>query len=145
MRAFYILNERAINPEILPSISAKRERLRYRDMIWAFHSESQDLLLGACSSACGGKMTWADARALCIPLWLNSPDTLVRPWANISVLNTDIFCGIRGNKSRSLLGTSIWLEKCAILRLVLYTTSLWESTSLCMGCGDKPPHTRSKA
>lgn len=49
-------------------------------MVWAFHSESQELLVGACVNACGGKISWADARALGIPLWLNSIESLVRIW-----------------------------------------------------------------
>ena len=84
MRSFYILNQRASAPSSPESKGAiarrtgRRERLRYRDMIWAFHSESQGLLLSACSSACGGKMMWNDARALGIFLWLNSLDSMVR-------------------------------------------------------------------
>jgi len=46
-------------------------------MIWAFHSESQELLLQASTAACGGKLAWSDARALGIPLWLTSIDSLV--------------------------------------------------------------------
>lgn len=91
MRSFYIINDRATHSEKvsgnLPngtSINAaslersgRRERLRYRDMIWAFHSESQELLLNASITACGGKLTWPDARALGIPLWLTSIESLV--------------------------------------------------------------------
>ncbi|XP_006454653.1 hypothetical protein AGABI2DRAFT_198048 [Agaricus bisporus var. bisporus H97] len=82
MRSFYILNKRATTPvnpargEVLPRRTGYRERLRYRDMIWAFHSESQELLVGACTTACNGKMTWADARALGLPIWLNSIESL---------------------------------------------------------------------
>lgn len=57
--------------------SDQRERLRYRDMVWAFHSESQEILLSACASACGGKIKWADAKALGIFLWLNSDESMV--------------------------------------------------------------------
>jgi hypothetical protein len=78
MRSFYIINDRASNPgktagnlpngisiNVAPSDrSGRRERLRFRDMIWAFHSESQELLLNASIVACGGKLTWPDARAL---------------------------------------------------------------------------------
>jgi hypothetical protein len=87
MRSFYILNQRAATPpnsaagktrdEVLPRRTGYRERLRYRDMIWAFHSESQELLVGACTAACNGRMTWADARALGLPVWLNSIESLV--------------------------------------------------------------------
>ncbi|THH13364.1 hypothetical protein EW146_g6843 [Bondarzewia mesenterica] len=80
MRSFYILNKRASapsSPVSKGSVARRtgwRERLRYRDMIWAFHSESQGLLLSASSAACSQKMTWSDARALGVFLWLNSLD-----------------------------------------------------------------------
>jgi hypothetical protein len=83
MKSFYIINSRVVpaigNPinGAAPKQPARRERLRYRDMIWAFHSESQDLLLKASTAACNGKMTWSDARALGIAIWLNSGDLLV--------------------------------------------------------------------
>lgn len=84
MRSFYILNERASIPSTPASKGAVdrqsgwRARLRYRDMIWAFHSETQGLLLSASLAACHGKMTWSDARALGVFLWLNSVETMVR-------------------------------------------------------------------
>jgi hypothetical protein len=91
MRSFYIINDRVSNPgkpagnlpngisiNVAPSDrSGRRERLRFRDMIWAFYSESQELLLNASVAACGGKLTWPDARALGIPLWLTSIESLV--------------------------------------------------------------------
>jgi hypothetical protein len=46
-------------------------------MVWAFHSESQDLLLSASTAACNGKMCWADARALGVSIWLSSIDAMV--------------------------------------------------------------------
>ncbi|KAH8099423.1 WD repeat-containing protein [Cristinia sonorae] len=83
MRIFYNNNRRLSLPNTPASngtisISLKRrQRLRYRDMIWAFHSESQDLILSASIEACeGGKMTWSDARSLGIFIWLNSVDTM---------------------------------------------------------------------
>lgn len=83
MRSFYILNTRVSSPGTFeePEISVKqkgrRERLRYRDIVWAFHSESQEILLTASTAACGGKMTWSDARALGVFLWLTSVDSMV--------------------------------------------------------------------
>ncbi|KAG2023063.1 WD repeat-containing protein [Coprinopsis cinerea AmutBmut pab1-1] len=81
MRSFYITNQRADkkianNSSHFPQPTGKRERLRFRDMLWAFHSESQNLLLDASIAACNGKMTWSDARALGLPLWLTSQETL---------------------------------------------------------------------
>ncbi|KAJ7487439.1 RAVE protein 1 C terminal-domain-containing protein [Mycena galericulata] len=82
MRSFYILNHRASAPgspqshNTIPRQTGRRERLRYRDMVWAFHSESQDLLLSASTAACNGKMCWADARALGVSIWLNSAEAM---------------------------------------------------------------------
>ncbi|KAH7928501.1 hypothetical protein BV22DRAFT_1004629 [Leucogyrophana mollusca] len=83
MRSFYILNRRiSSDPSsprsngTLPRETGWRERLRYRDMIWAFHSESQDLLLDISTSACRGKMVWSDARALGVFIWLNSVESM---------------------------------------------------------------------
>lgn len=84
MRSFYILNKRASepsSPESRGAVSRRtgwRARLRYRDIIWAFHSETQGLLLSASLAACQGKMTWSDARALGVFLWLNSIESMVR-------------------------------------------------------------------
>jgi hypothetical protein len=54
-----------------------RDRIRYRDIVWAFFSDSQEILLGASIDACGGRMLWKDARAMGIFLWLNGVETLV--------------------------------------------------------------------
>jgi len=97
MKSFYIINSRAV-PTVrttangaVPKQSARRERLRYRDMIWAFHSESQELLLEASTAACSGKMTWSDARALGVAIWLNSGDSLVGDTSTISILPINHF------------------------------------------------------
>ncbi|KAI0041796.1 WD repeat-containing protein [Auriscalpium vulgare] len=82
MRSFYIINERSSAPSSPASkgfVARKtgwRARLRFRDMIWAFHSESQGLLLSAAQSACQGKMAWSDARATGVFIWLNGLDAL---------------------------------------------------------------------
>ncbi len=88
MRSFYILNRRVSepsSPESRGAVSRRtgwRARLRYRDIIWAFHSETQGLLLSASLAACQGKMTWSDARALGVFLWLNSIESMVRKAIN---------------------------------------------------------------
>lgn len=85
MRAYYISHKRLSAPSTPASgrtgVADKRikprQRLRYRDMIWAFHSESQELLLTQSVVACGGKMTWSEARSLGVFLWLRSLESLV--------------------------------------------------------------------
>lgn len=103
MRSFYILNKRisspgsrspdpnqspdSVTPIVHPALEYRRgfrDRIRYRDMVWAFHSNSQEILLAASTTACGGKVLWKDARAMGFFLWLNSIEslvrTIVRPW-----------------------------------------------------------------
>ena len=46
-------------------------------MVWAFHSESQDVLLEASIKACPGKLTWENAKALGLFMWLRSPEVIV--------------------------------------------------------------------
>lgn len=84
MRSFYILNARE------DSGSSSRQRLRYRDMVWAFHSESQDLLLAAATQACGGKMLWNDAKAVGVFLWLATAQ-LVSLIITLQTAATDAF------------------------------------------------------
>ncbi|KAG8746797.1 regulator of (H+)-ATPase in vacuolar membrane [Ceratobasidium sp. 428] len=83
IRSFYTLNKRLESSNKALEITAvsggrtgKRDRLRYRDMVWAFHSESQQIMLGASTEACGGRMTWADAKALGVFLWTRSSEDL---------------------------------------------------------------------
>lgn len=86
MRSFYILNSRsesssthvALMKNEAIRMPERRERLRYRDMVWAFHSESQGILLQASMTACEGKMNLMDAKALGVFLWLKSLDSVVR-------------------------------------------------------------------
>lgn len=101
MRSFYILNRRASEPSTPTSMAngtsiaasglrlERRERLRYRDIIWAFHSESQDLLLSTSIAACSnGKMGWADARALGVFIWMRSREAMVSCPIHPSCINT---------------------------------------------------------
>ncbi|KAG8915058.1 regulator of (H+)-ATPase in vacuolar membrane, partial [Tulasnella sp. 417] len=87
MRSFFIINRRVTEEgsgDATPGSKSKkgvlapfvRERIRYRDIVWAFHSESQEILLSASTAACGGKMLWLDARALGVFLWGKSVESL---------------------------------------------------------------------
>jgi hypothetical protein len=54
-------------------------RLSFRNVVWAYHSQSQEILLNAATEACDErKMRWADAKALGVFLWLRSYESLVR-------------------------------------------------------------------
>jgi hypothetical protein len=115
MRSFYILNRRITSDPssprsngTIPRSTGWRERLRYRDMIWAFHSESQELLLSTSTAACNGRMLWSDARALGIFIWLNSTESLVctRSWWCQAMLS---MWACRGLIWNSLPGMNTWL------------------------------------
>lgn len=89
MRSFFIYNATSVS--ILPSSSSTSQipkdartveiippRLKFRDVVWAFHSESQDVLVEASIKACPAeKLTWENAKALGVFLWLKSPALLV--------------------------------------------------------------------
>lgn len=74
------LSGRMSGPATPGSNSSKRPpaRLSFRNIVWASHSESDDVLLSAATECCeGGKMVWADARRLGVFLWLKSAETAV--------------------------------------------------------------------
>ncbi|KAK9897184.1 hypothetical protein P389DRAFT_54320 [Cystobasidium minutum MCA 4210] len=58
--------------------SGQLPQMRWRDVLWAFHSDSQEILLSACNDVCGKPMLWEDAKQFCLPLWLKSSDSLAQ-------------------------------------------------------------------
>jgi hypothetical protein len=61
-------------------IITHQHRLSFRNIVWASHSESQDMLLTASTKYClDGKMMWREAKALGVFLWLKSPEVIVSP------------------------------------------------------------------
>ena len=54
-----------------------QDRLSFRNVVWAMHSESQDVLLSAANETCrDGKMTWKDANTLGVFCWLRSTEVV---------------------------------------------------------------------
>ncbi|KAI9492527.1 RAVE protein 1 C terminal-domain-containing protein [Zychaea mexicana] len=83
---FFHLNEALASEE-------RKKELAPRDLIWALHSQSQDLLLERCLRLCGGKLLWEDARALGIFMWLQKSEVVTEQMTNIArntYLNQDI-------------------------------------------------------
>ena len=79
MRTFLMYNNiKSSNAQISSADNPTGPRLRYRDMMWALFSESQDLLVQESIAACGGKLTWHIARSLGLFLWLVPHTALVR-------------------------------------------------------------------
>lgn len=65
---------------LLPTALAPNKayrRISFRNIVWATHSESHEVLLQAATASCeNGKMTWDDAKRLGVFLWLRNPETL---------------------------------------------------------------------
>ncbi|WOO80078.1 Regulator of V-ATPase in vacuolar membrane protein 1 [Vanrija pseudolonga] len=61
----------------LPPPPVTHARISFRNIVWATHSESQEVLLQAAGQACeNNKMMWEDAKRLGIFLWLKSTDAI---------------------------------------------------------------------
>ncbi|KAH8918301.1 hypothetical protein BT69DRAFT_589975 [Atractiella rhizophila] len=85
MRSFFISRQ-------LQRSLIGQSRLKYRDVLWAYHSESQTILLTATLEACGQKLKWTDAKSLGIFMWIRSPVILkeqIEAVARFSFIATD--------------------------------------------------------
>ncbi|KAL1412038.1 regulator of (H+)-ATPase in vacuolar membrane [Vanrija albida] len=61
----------------LPPPPIPHARISFRNIVWATHSESQEVLLQAAGQACdNNKMMWEDAKRLGVFLWLKSTDAI---------------------------------------------------------------------
>jgi hypothetical protein len=56
---------------------ANKDTVSWREIVWAFHSGSQDILTDLVSRQFNGKMTWKAARESGIFMWLSDPTALV--------------------------------------------------------------------
>jgi hypothetical protein len=57
---------------------AYKDTVSWREIVWAFHSGSQDILTDLVSRQFNGKMTWKAARESGIFMWLTDLRALVR-------------------------------------------------------------------
>ncbi|CAB4445912.1 unnamed protein product [Rhizophagus irregularis] len=76
MRRYHYLNK--------ISFGIRSPGLNYRDMNWALHSNSQDLLIEYSIQASGGKFLWKDARIHGIFLWLRSNESVRQQMENVA-------------------------------------------------------------
>lgn len=61
----------------LPAIPRAHVKISFRNIVWATHSESHEVLLQAATASCeNNKMTWKDAKRLGVCLWLRSQDAI---------------------------------------------------------------------
>lgn len=62
----------------IPDQLRPKPKISFRNIVWATHSESNEVLLQAATESCeNGKMLWADAKRLGVFLWLRSPEAIV--------------------------------------------------------------------
>ncbi|CEQ42660.1 SPOSA6832_04497 [Sporobolomyces salmonicolor] len=77
LRSSYLYEAAVSSTSTSTTLNGSRSsRLKYRDILWAFHSDSQDLLLEESTKAAGGKLTWQAAKTLGLGMWLKSRNTL---------------------------------------------------------------------
>ena len=56
---------------------ANKDTVSWREIVWAYHSGSQDILSDLVSKQFGGKMVWKSARESGIFMWLSDPVAIV--------------------------------------------------------------------
>jgi hypothetical protein len=56
---------------------ANNDTVSWREIVWAFHSGSQDILIDLVSRQFGGKLSWKAARESGIFMWLSNSATIV--------------------------------------------------------------------
>lgn len=78
MRSFFLYRQAGVAEASSTNPSSSAPQLSYRDIVFAYHSESQDLLLEEGTKASGGHATWAAVSSFGAAMWLRSPESLVR-------------------------------------------------------------------
>lgn len=66
---------------------ANKDRVSWREIVWAFHSGSQDILTDLVSRQFNGKLTWRAARESGLFMWLSDLTSLVRLFYSGSLVN----------------------------------------------------------
>lgn len=67
---------------------ANKDMVSWREIVWAFHSESQDILSDLVSRQFNSKMTWKSAKESGIFMWLSDTNAIVSS-------HPLLFCGVR--------------------------------------------------
>jgi hypothetical protein len=122
---------------------ANKDTVSWREIVWAYHSSSQDILTDLVSKQFNGKLTWKAARESGLFMWLSDPVAVVRiSYHPTIVIKTD--SSHRKSNSRSLLGVNTPRPKSGIPSTVLCTISLSERRMFCKASGVSRIGTASK-
>ena len=68
---------------------ANKDMVSWREIVWAFYSESQDILSDLVSSQFNSKMTWKSAKESGIFMWLSDTNAIVSKHPPL------FLCGVR--------------------------------------------------
>ena len=68
---------------------ANKDMVSWREIVWAFHSESQDILSDLVSRQFNSKMTWKSAKESGIFMWLSDTNAIVSKHPPL------FLCGVR--------------------------------------------------
>lgn len=114
---------------------AHRNTVSWREIVWAFHSESQDILKDLVSRQFGGKFLWKAARESGIFMWLSDITAVVGllRTALLSILFTLTIS--RDLSLKSSLAMSIQKRMRRIRLTVRYTIWLYERRTFSKVCG----------
>ena len=88
------------------------KKLKSRDICWAYHSESQDLLVDFCNNIYGNKLTWKEARTLGMGFWIRNNDTLKKQMEIIA-------------RNQFMINEERDPTKCGLLFLAMKKSKLW--------------------
>jgi hypothetical protein len=100
---------------------AHRNTVSWREIVWAFHSESQDILTDLVSRQFGGKMLWKAARESGIFMWLSDITAVVSLLRIIFSCMLFILTISRGLSLKLLLAMSIQKRMKGIRSTARYT------------------------
>lgn len=81
-----------------------RAGITYREIVWAYHSGSQEILVDLVSRQFQGRMLWGHAKECGMFMWMTDLTALVRAWRQYSplpyVANVSPESAIRGNSAQ---------------------------------------------
>lgn len=82
----------------------KQDAVTWREITWAFHSSSQDLLVDLVSRQFHGRMLWEDARESGMFMWITDLTALVSDSETLALYNADkvLASAIRSHSARRI-------------------------------------------
>ena len=96
-------------------------KVAWREIVWAFHSNCQDILIDLISRQFRGRTLWEDARESGMFMWMNDQNTLVSELHRTSMHVSHIMHSVRNSKSSPVMSTLRQTKRTQLI--VVYSTS----------------------